>query len=360
MKIAMVIPNLDIAGTQIMVVELLAGLVKANNECLLIIIEKKQNNILTEQVKKMDVQIKYLSINNKGYIGRKIERYRKLAKILSEERPDIIHAHLEYCYTWLYCILHNRIVIETMHSQAYYIKNILYLSGYKLLKKRKLIRPVVLSESNANEYGQLFHESKENIAVIPNPINCEKFSVPGRIYSSKIINFVFVARFDEVKNHDMLLKAFCIAEKKIPDIRLILVGDGKLLEQEKQLAEQLGVATKVIFKGQRNDIPDILKGSDVCVISSKSESFSRALVEAMAAGLPVIVTSVGGMRDIVDGNGLLVDSNDENAFAKAMINLAGDEEKRRLMGERSVQLAQQYNTKNVIKQYIDLYKKCIE
>lgn len=359
MKIAMVISNLDIAGAQVMVVELLVGLVRKNYECQLIVLGNNESNILHEQIKKIGVKVKYLSVSKKGYISRKIERYKKLSEILTEEQPDIIHAHLDYRYTWLYCILNNKIVIETMHSQAYRIKNLMVWCEYKLLRKKKLIYPVVLSKSNACEFGQLFNESKDNITIIPNPVNCEKFSVPNRTYLSEIINFVFVARFEEIKNHDMLLRAFSIAEKEMPNIRLLLVGDGSLLKKEKQLVKRLGVESKVIFKGQRNNIPDILKESDICVISSKSEAFSIALVEAMAAGLPVIVTSVGGMRDIVDGNGVLVENDDEYAFAEAMMSLACDEKKRKLMGERSVQLAQQYNTENIIEQYIELYKRCI-
>ena len=112
--------------------------------------------------------------------------------------------------------------------------------------------------------------------------------------------------------------------------------------------------------GQRNDIPDILRESDVCVISSKSEAFSLSLVEAMAAGLPVIATAVGGMKDIVEGNGYLVKNDDENAFADAMIDLATDESKRRLMGEQSVKLAKRYDTPLVAKQYIKLYENNIK
>lgn len=356
----MVIPDLDVAGAQVMVIELLSGLVKTNDEYVLIVMQKKQDNILTEKVKDLNIGLRYLTINKSGYICRKIEHYKKLAKVLSEEQPDIIHAHLEYRYTWLYCILNKKIIVETIHSQAYRIKSLLILGEYKLLRKKGLIYPVVVSESGGEEFGQLFHESKENITIISNPVNCGKYSVPDRVYTSEIINFVFVARFEEIKNHDMLLRAFCIAEKEIPDIRLILVGDGKLLEKEKQTAKQLGIENKVIFKGQRNDISKILEESDVCVISSKSESFSLALVEAMSAGLPVIVTSVGGMRDIVKDNGVLVKNNDENEFANAMIDLAENEEKRRQMGKKSVQLAQKYDAKICCEKYRNLYKRCMK
>jgi len=360
MKIAMVIPNLDVAGAQVMVIELLSRLVKTNDEYVLIVMQKKQHNILSEKVKELNIRLRYLTINKRGYISRKIEYYKKLAKVLSEEHPDIIHAHLEYHYTWLYCILNKKIIIETIHSQAYRVKSLLILGEYKLLRKNGLIYPVVFSESGRYEFEQLFHESKENITIIPNPVNYKKYLIPDRAYTSEIINFVFVARFEEIKNHDMLLRAFCIAEKEMPDIRLILVGDGKLLEKEKQTAKQLGVENKILFTGQRSDISRVLKESDVCVISSKSEAFPLALIEAMAAGLPVIVTSVGGMRDIVKDNGVLVKSNDEKAFANAMIDLARNKEKRREMGEKSVQLAQKYDTKICCEKYMELYKKCVK
>jgi Glycosyltransferase len=359
-KIAMIIPNLDIAGAQIMMAELLSELVKTDNKFLIIVLHKPQNNFLSEKLKLLNIPVKYVITESKGHFRKKIELYKKMSKILSNWQPDTVHAHLEYRYAWLYCLWNKTPIVQTIHSQPYRIKSASVLFLYKLLRGKSLIYPVVVTKNNAHEFGKLFHETEENIYIIPNPINCEKFAVLNRAYSSETINFVFIARFEEIKNHDMLLKALHIAEKKVPNICLKLAGDGALLEKEKQFAEQLGIKSKVIFMGQRNDIPDILRESDVCVISSKSEAFSLSLVEAMAAGLPVIATAVGGMKDIVEGNGYLVKNDDENAFADAMIDLATDESKRRLMGEQSVKLAKRYDTPLVAKQYIKLYENNIK
>jgi Glycosyltransferase len=358
MKIAMVIPNLDIAGAQIVITELLSELDKTNNEFLIVVLHKPQNNFLTDKIKQMNIPINYVITESKTIVSKKVEMYKKLAKVLSEWKPDIIHAHLEYRYAWLYSLRNKKVIIETIHSQPYRIKSILNSFLYSLLRRRGLVYPVVVTQSNADEFRKLFHESEKKITIIPNPIDCKKFAVPNRKYAAKTINFVFVARFEKIKNHDMLLKAFSLAEKKVPNICLKLVGDGTLIEKEKQFVRQLGIESKIIFMGQRSDIAEILRESDVCVISSKSESFSLSLVEAMASGLPVIATAVGGMKDIVNGNGYLVSNNDEEAFANAMIDLAIDENKRRGMGEKSVELAKQYNTSFIAKLYEALYKKC--
>jgi len=361
MKIAMVISDLKIAGAQMMVVELLSELSKAGYKLMLIILHHPQNNILTDKIKQMDIQLKYIVIEKKRFVYRKIEMYKKLDKVLSNWQPDIIHVHLEYCYTWLYCLKNKKIIIETIHSQPYRIYKKLTFILYRLLRRKRLIHTVLPTKSNASEFQRLFDESEENIFIIPNPVKIEHYAFPERQYDTeKEVVFIFVARFHPIKNHHMLLNAFYELLNEVPNSRLVLVGTGELFRKEQQYAEELGIISKVDFLGEVADTSALLKQADVCVISSVSECSPLVLVEAMASGLPVIVTDVGGMRDIVNGNGIKVSSDNYLEFAEAMKRLALSPELRREYGQRSLELVGKYDLKKVTEAYMQLYKQFLD
>lgn len=110
--------------------------------------------------------------------------------------------------------------------------------------------------------------------------------------------FVYIAEFSKRKNHRQLLIAFAAAAPQIPNARLLLAGDGALLEDCRQLASQLGVAEQVCFLGYVADTPALLAGCDVCISTSLSEGLPFNIMEAMADGLPVIASDVKGHREL--------------------------------------------------------------
>ena len=126
-----------------------------------------------------------------------------------------------------------------------------------------------------------------------------------------------VARFTNAKDHDLLLCAFA----SIPEgPRLRLIGDGPLRGSSEKLAYELGIHDRVDFLGDRNDVPSLLASSDVFVLASKFEMLPISILEAMRAGLPVVASDVGGVREaIVDGeSGILVPSGSVSALAQAL------------------------------------------
>jgi glycosyltransferase involved in cell wall biosynthesis len=132
-----------------------------------------------------------------------------------------------------------------------------------------------------------------------------------------------------VKDHALLLRAFAKVRMQVPEAVLAVVGDGPLRAALETQAEQAGISDAVRFMGDRHDVPRLLTGMDVFALSSASEGYSIALLEACAAGLPIVATDVGGNREIVrDGvNGRLVPAADVAALATALIALlrGGDE-----------------------------------
>lgn len=145
-----------------------------------------------------------------------------------------------------------------------------------------------------------------------------------------------VSNFFAYKGHDDLVRAFAEVLAKVPDAILLLAGrDGGNLREVRELAAQLKVEGSVRFLGSRDDVPDLLRGADLFAHPSREEGFSNAVLEAMAAGLPVLACRAGGNEEaVVDGEtGRLVPPADPPALAAAMSELLLRGETRRAMGE---------------------------
>jgi glycosyltransferase involved in cell wall biosynthesis len=149
--------------------------------------------------------------------------------------------------------------------------------------------------------------------------------------------FVFgaVSRLCEAKDHPSLLHAFSLVAKRHPQARLLLVGDGEERPRTEALIQKLGLGDKSHITGMCHNIPERLRSMDVFVLSSKREGLPMALLEAMACGLPVISTAVGGIPDLNTGNErlMLTPAERPEALAQAMESLMTDHRKRRSLAE---------------------------
>lgn len=139
-----------------------------------------------------------------------------------------------------------------------------------------------------------------------------------------------------LKDHPTFLRAAQRVHEKVPDAAFIIAGEGELKEATQELAANLGIADRTFFIGRCENIGAVLAISDVCVLSSRAEGFSNAILEYMAAGKPVVATKVGGASEaIVDGEtGYLVAAGDDRCMADHIVSLLSEPEKSRSMGER--------------------------
>ncbi|WP_299050340.1 glycosyltransferase [uncultured Nocardioides sp.] len=143
-----------------------------------------------------------------------------------------------------------------------------------------------------------------------------------------------VARLSAQKAHHVLLQAFVRVRAEVPDARLVVVGDGERRTELEALAADLGLGDAVLFTGVRRDVADLLPGFDVLALSSVHEAAPLVVIEAMAAGVPVVATDCGALRDMVaePTEGLLVRVGDHVGLAAALTRLAGDPQERDRMG----------------------------
>ncbi len=154
-----------------------------------------------------------------------------------------------------------------------------------------------------------------DIRVISGGIDADRF---GAACGPPTWDVVFVGRLAPIKRIDLLLRALVIVKREIPGVRAVIVGDGPLRQELETLAVTLGLGDSVEFAGQRADVSSILEKSRVFVLTSKTEGLSLALMEAMMAGIPAVVSDVGDLRDLVrhEENGFLVDVQTPDRFAE--------------------------------------------
>lgn len=358
MRILEIIPNMGMGGAQIMAKDLAIALKGSENDVRLLVMSDNPGNNVTKELEHACIKSYwYRKRSTKRYIGRKINLFRYIVRTMADFRPDIVHVHLDYRYLWLIALIFNFRIIETIHTEPKFLNNLSFRVVIKILRRKQLIVPVCLTEINAEQMCELYGFKKNEICIIPNPVDYKKFSQRNKRKDQQCIKFVFASRFSEEKRHDILLKAFAKVVSNVPNCKLLLAGDGETLAQTVSLSKDLHIEETVSFLGYVEDMPTLLSDSDICVISSETESFSLFLVECMASGLPVIATYVGGMRDIIEDNGIFVKAGDVSSLSNAMIELALDRAKRERMGCISAQLAKKYDIDFVADKYLELFKK---
>jgi glycosyltransferase involved in cell wall biosynthesis len=168
-----------------------------------------------------------------------------------------------------------------------------------------------------------------------------------------------IARFHPVKDHHMLIEAFARVARDLPDVDLLLVGDGPLRPDLQAQVAAIDLQSRVRFMGVRSDVPEILKAVDVFALTSVSEAASITLLEAMATGLPVVVTNVGGNPEIVRAgiDGELVPRGDAAEMGDALRKVLTHSTLARSMGLNGAQqVRERYRLDRTIERYARIYK----
>lgn len=170
-----------------------------------------------------------------------------------------------------------------------------------------------------------------------------------------------IGRLNAQKGHRFLLEAAAPLCRRRDDLRVLVVGDGDLMEELRGQAAGLGLADRVVFAGHRTDVPDVLAALDVLCISSLYEGTPLALFEAMAAGRAVVSTAVDGCREILeDGvSGLLVPPGDAAVLEAALDRVLADAELRDSLGRRALEASRAYDVRSCVRQMEALYDEIL-
>ncbi len=192
--------------------------------------------------------------------------------------------------------------------------------------------------------------------VIPNGVDTTLFAPVSRPIPSEF-TLVTLARLIPRKGIDLLLRACRILQQNGFAFQCHIVGDGPEEENLKKLSRELGISERITFHGrmERESVARFLPQCDLFVLPSYAEGMSNAALEAMACGLPLVLTDTGGSRELIDGNGKIVAIGESLLLAATLMDLLSQPQQLREMGDQSRIRAEQYSWRTVAQQYHDLY-----
>ena len=300
---------------------------------------------------------------------------RHLEKIIKKNSIDIVNAHhfMPLVYSFYGCKIKNNIkLIYTGHSK-WEVEQL----SWKWTKMGSLLLKysdgaVGVDAAVTKIIKKIFNLNSLKAVTIPNGVDIATFTKPvlnerlkrefGIIPKDKVIGMV--ANFKKIKNHIFLLKAFRELFREYKDVKLLFVGQGfkgdsKSSDKEiRNFIKTNSLDDNVLLLGYRSDIPDLLNIMDVFCLTSFKEGLPISLIEAMAAGLPVVGTNVEGIRDIIihNRNGFLVQLGDIKGLRDALYALVKNDQLRDKMGRESKELANRaYSLDSCINHYQNLF-----
>ncbi|HEY0045088.1 MAG TPA: N-acetyl-alpha-D-glucosaminyl L-malate synthase BshA [Flavobacterium sp.] len=223
-----------------------------------------------------------------------------------------------------------------------------------------------VSQSLKDQTYALFNITNE-IHVIPNFIELGKNTTDPNIPCRRSLIakegeriLTHISNFRKVKRVGDIIRIFDAVQKEIP-AKLLMVGDGPEKQKAEKLCKKLGIEDKVIFLGNSNEIDTILSYTDLFLLPSETESFGLAALEAMAWSVPVISSNAGGLPEVnINGvSGYLSDVGDIDEMAKNALKILQDERILQEFKANALQVARQFDIKNILPLYEDLYQKAL-
>ena len=295
----------------------------------------------------------------------------RLTRIFAKDRPEVVHAHTYKA--GVIASMAGRIagvpaVLFTPHGHIFSRgANIPGVPGGLKLEALRWVtriaqgcadRITALSDPDLEQQVALRLSSASKYVVVRNGIDCERFAGRrARLFEEGPIVGA-VGRFSEEKGHRDLLEAVAILNQQKLGVNLVLVGYGSLEGALRSRAAGLGLDGRVVFAGER-DSAEMLGGFDVFVQPSLYESQGLAILEAMSAGIPVVATDVGGVRDVVrhEETGLLAPASDPRALAARILRMLADHDLgHRLVERAGREVRERFSSTTMLDAYARLYR----
>jgi len=360
MRILQIIDSLVVGGAQDVATNLAIGFKKSGHESRILLLKNESFKKNRDRLRIALVKVKHLNCPIYS-----ISSILEVEKVIRDFQPDIIQTHLSGFFYFLSNLRLKKPIVHTVHN--------LYLADTgpkgRLFNKLMLrYASACVAVSMAAEQSNIKFHNLKNTYVIKDGINIydqsafknSSLGTIGKKLARKMV-LINVANLIPTKNHELLIKSFAIAKKKISHIKLIIAGDGRLKNKLKSLIRSLGLENEVFLLGHRSDIQQLLSVSDIFVLSSNVEGLCLSLLEAMERNLPVISTKVGGVVEIVSNgkNGIFAESN-EQSVSKAIVKLANDAVLRKKLGQNGRKMVKsKYSVDIMVSKYLKLYSELL-
>jgi len=306
---------------------------------------------------------------------KNVKALKQLKKLLTENRYDILH-----CHTPMGGVL-GRLAAKKLR-QEHKIKIIYTAHGFHFYRGAPLLNwlfyyPVekhlakytdVLVTINKEDYEcavkkrfdakEILHINSVGVDIADFKPSENKFKIRQDYgYADDDFIILYTAEFIPRKNHKFLIESLPSLKKTIPNLKIILPGKGELFDDMVNLAKKLRVHDIINFCGYRKDINKLCRLSDLYVATSRQEGLPIGVVEALAAGLPVVVSDIRGQNDIIKAgiNGSLYKPGDQHDFINKVIVLYEDKKKCLMLAENNIKIAKKYSTEIAVKKMAEIY-----
>ena len=226
---------------------------------------------------------------------------------------------------------------------------------------RRVLRDAAAVQANSEGLRDLALRTAESaeIEIIYNGVDCERFRPSPPPERTEALHLISVSRLIERKGVSDLIEALPRAKAALGNIRLTVVGEGNLESELKAQAVRLGVAEDIEWLGfiEHDELPELYNRADIFVLPSHYEGMSNSLLEAMAAGLAVVVTDTGGTRELFRHNGRIVAAGSPGSIAEAVIELGSDYRELEACATRSRKTAEKFSWIAVAGRYMETYER---
>ena len=299
----------------------------------------------------------------------------RLTRFLRLHQVSVIHAHqyTPFFYGITARLLYPRpAILFTEHGRHFpdYPRRKRMLFNRLMLRRRDRIVGVGRAVRQALIQNEGI--SPHRVSVVYNGIDLQRYGSANQERAAvrkemglEPDDFVIlqVARMDYLKDHATAIRTIARLASPCPRVKLLLAGEGPELEKVQGQVDNLNVSSQVKFLGLRKDVPRLLAAADLFLLTSISEGIPLTVIEAMAAGLPVVATRVGGMGELVQEGttGMLASSGDDAGLADHVLKLIADPARRSRMGEQGRQRAHSvFSQEQMLAGYLKLYQEQLE
>jgi len=357
-NILQILPELNLGGVETGTVDLAKYLVRAGHKAVVV----SNGGALVKELQASGAVHYQLQVHNKNPITM-FKVIPRLIEIIEKEKIDIVHARSR-APAWIAyfaCRRSKAVFITTCHG--YYRRH--FFSRVMGWGKQVIVLSNIIARHMIEDFGV----PQERIKLVPRSVDLEKFTYFDPKDKRKAeFNVGIIGRITPIKGHLYFIKAMARVAKAVPQLKVWVVGDAPpakeaYKESIQVLTKRLGLWNNTEFLGAQRDIPGVLAHLDVLVLATTThEAFGRVIIEAQAAGVPVVATKVGGVVDIIsDGiNGLLVPPADPASMAEAVIRIFQDKDLARSLAERALsKVKEKYSVELMLENTLKVYNEAL-
>lgn len=291
--------------------------------------------------------------------GGRVARMRALRRWLDRDRIDVVHAWLfiANAYAWLANRATRRPLVTSARNCKRQGRMLDWLNRRAFAASNAI---VVNSEEVGCYIAREYRAARERIRVVYNAIDTDRFTPAFGPHAGGPC-IAMVGRLVPQKNPLLFVAAAAAVRAQLPTVRFMLIGDGPFRAEVEAAVVAAGLRECCEVLGERRDIPELLRQADLFWLPSEWEGLPNVVLEAMASGLPVIATDVGGTRELIrhEGDGFLIHTGDRDALVRHSLDLLRDTDKRRQFARAARLRAEAFAPQQMVNAMQDLYLRVV-